>query len=615
MSKPKISVIIPVYNGACYIEKCLNSVLNQSLNDIEIIVVNDSSTDDTSKLLEKYNKQYCEKFNILTLRENKGAGFARNLGLDFVKGEYVAFIDSDDYIDSDYFEILYNSAVENDADIAVASILKHKALYNKYNVKYTKESIAFDIDQKINLCGDNKEFFFYCWNKIYRTAFVKSNKISFMSISVYEDVQFAIQSLYYSNKVVSVIGTKYHYIERSNSLIKSEDNNGQKLQNLVFAYQYLQKFCRKNNIILPERLNYYTSFWFCPFVKTYIGEYYKKDLLFGCIFLSKQKIDYSFPVDLVYLWVDGKDLIWQEKKQYWQEKFLQKINSQAVDAGRFVDNEELKYSLRSVEKFASWINKIYIITDGQIPEWLDVNNPKINVIFHKDFIDNKYLPLFNSEAIETFLADIPGLSENFLYANDDMYFGRYVNKFFFFNSDAQPIIRLKAQVAKKHIATSMYTRSILKQQQIIKTKYNKNYHFAPHHNIDAYTKSAFSDCINSFFDLFTATRMHKFRGEGDIQRVAISYYMLAFNLAKLKKYSRIDRYFSPLKRYIMRFKKIYQADSIVINMSNKNPYHKFKKYNPTLFCTNDGEGVSDFDRKRIKIFLDEAFPEKSSFEL
>lgn len=364
---------------------------------------------------------------------------------------------------------------------------------------------------------------------------------------------------------------------------------------------------------LYSGLKFHTKYWYNPFVKTYFNDYYKKTLLFGFIPIKREFIDFSFPVDLVYLWVDGNDENWRAKKNYWQQQ-IKGVDSQAVTDGRFIDNEELKYSLRSAEKYAPWINKIFIVTDEQIPQWLDTSHPKIKVVFHKDFIPQKYLPLFNSEAIESFLPYIPELSEHFIYACDDYYFGKNTKKSFFYMPDGKAVIRLKKQVSKKHIQTSMYTRSILKMQNIIRTNFGKNYPYAPHHNIDAYTKSAFIEGLKFFETDFENTATHKFRTEGDIQRVVISYYMLAKGYAKLKLYSRVNKFFSLYKRFLYTLTKKYAADSLVINMNNKNPYHKLKKYKPSLFCTNDGEGITDFDRRRTKIFLEEKFPQKSSFE-
>ncbi|MBQ8458508.1 Stealth CR1 domain-containing protein [bacterium] len=614
MNKIRISIIIPVYNVEKYLPKCLDSAINQTLKEIEIICINDCSTDNSLEILNNYAQKDC-RIKIINLEKNYGQGYARNIGLEKVCGDYTGFIDADDWIDYDFCEKLYNTAIKYNADIVSANMLKHKKFFKRYNILHKKHYIKSALKDKINLCKDKKNNFFYVINKIYRTSIIKDNEIKFAQGHIYEDVKFAIESIFYANSIVTVPNTTYHYVERENSSVKYTDKEGKKQQDLVFAYSYLQDFAQKHKIILPERLNYYTSIWYNPFIKTYLGNYKYKQFLLGLIPIKSSSIDFTFPVDMVYLWVDGEDEIWSHKKNEFLKELNNNFNEQATAKGRFVNNDELKFSLRSLEKYASWINKIYIVTDNQIPKWLDTNNPKIKVVFHKDFIPNENLPLFNSEAIECYLPFIPKLSEHFIYGNDDIFFGRYINKFFFFTFDKKPIIRLKHQVSPKYILTSMYTRSILNMQKIIKEEFGKEIPYAPHHNIDAYTKSLFIECINHYLRYFLKTMSHKFRTEGDIQRVIVAYYGLVKKYGILKFYSRIDRFLSIFERLKRRLKKDYCTDSIVMNMKSKNPYGKLRKYKPALFCTNDGEGITDFDRRRTKIFLEETFPEKSEFEL
>ena len=359
---------------------------------------------------------------------------------------------------------------------------------------------------------------------------------------------------------------------------------------------------------------YHTEYWYNAFIKTCFNDRIEKNLLFGFIPIGTININFDFPVDLVYLWVNGNDEQWKAKKQYWHKE-IKNIDFQAINNGRFVDNEELRYSLRSVEKFIPWINHIYIITDDQIPEWLDINNKKISIVFHKDIIPEKNLPLFNSEAIETYIPNIPDLTEHFLYGCDDFYFGKELKKSFFFMPDGRPIIRFNSQIKNKYLETSMYARSILKMQSLVKEHFGKNYPFEPHHNIDAYRKKDFIDCLEFFKKDFENTRSHKFRFEGDIQRVVIAYYTLAKGLSVFKKNSNVNKFFSPIKRLILKLKKRFERDSIVMMMYSKNQYEILLNFKPGLFCTNDGENINNLDRLRTKIFLETTFPDKSSFEL
>ena len=121
----KVSIIVPVYNVEKYISRCLNSLINQTLDDIEIICVNDCSTDNSFETVKEYAVKD-SRFVLIEHEINQGLGSARNSGIGIASGKYIIFIDSDDYIDTDYCEKLYNTAKKYDADIVVTNLLKHK---------------------------------------------------------------------------------------------------------------------------------------------------------------------------------------------------------------------------------------------------------------------------------------------------------------------------------------------------------------------------------------------------------------------------------------------------------------------------------------------------------
>ena len=292
----KLSIIVPVYNVEKYLPKCLESLIKQTLKDIEIICVNDGSMDNSLAIL----KEFASKDSRIRIIDNQHQGVAktRNTGIEQSTGEYIGFVDSDDYIDIDFFEKLYNSATKSNSDIAIASILKHKNFFNIYNAKYTKEETAITIQDKIKLCEDKKHFFFYAWNKIYHSGFIKENNIKFSEGQIYEDVMFAIKALYYSNKIISVYGTKYHYIEHENSLTKYKDKTGEKEHDLIKAYSELQEFCNSKNIEISERLNYYTKENFGFILNLYKGKYQSKIQLFN-IFTIATISNYSETRNLI----------------------------------------------------------------------------------------------------------------------------------------------------------------------------------------------------------------------------------------------------------------------------------------------------------------------------
>jgi len=140
-------------------------------------------------------------------------------------------------------------------------------------------------------------------------------------------------------------------------------------------------------------------------------------------------------IDFVILWVDGEDEKWMAEKERYQIKNNSKINKSSSSKNRYRDWDNLKYWFRGVEKYANWVNKIYFVTYGHLPKWLDVNNPKLVIVNHSDFIPQEFLPTFNSNTILLNLWRIKDLSENFVIFNDDMFLTDYVKKTDFFKNN------------------------------------------------------------------------------------------------------------------------------------------------------------------------------------
>ena len=311
---------------------------------------------------------------------------------------------------------------------------------------------------------------------------------------------------------------------------------------------------------------------------------------------------YIKQIDLVYLWVDGSDPLWQAKQQ---AALANRNDGTAINtAGRYINSDELRYSLRSVEKHLPWIRKIFIVTDNQIPSWLDVHHPKITIVDHQEILPPEALPCFNSCIIEYFLYRIPDLSEYFLYANDDMFVNANLLPSFFFDIDGFPIVRLQYLLFQRieskfkelmNIRMNTYRKSIDNAIVLIKKKFGAYYPGASHHNIDAYRKSDFAIVVEEVFKKeLQATFTHQFRTHKDIQRVIFSYYALAVGRAHLKfatrkVSSRIRVHRGDFQAYLDRF----QSD---------------------LFCLNDSEHANDENRTLIRPFLESLFPDPSKFE-
>lgn len=238
----KISVIVPVYNVEKYLRKCLNSVINQSFKSLEIIVINDCSCDNSAKILSEYETK---GIKIINLESNSGLSAVRNLGIKVASGEYIGFVDSDDWIDNDFYEKLYAAAKKYDADIAVAGIKHYHKFCIKTNyLKIKNEVVTDDIQEKFSICNIPKTS--YVWNKIYKLDFIRKHNVYFEEGMAYEDIQFTPKILYYSDKLVSVPNTYYNYLLRANSIVttksaKNESDN-------VKARRNAADFCNLHGI-------------------------------------------------------------------------------------------------------------------------------------------------------------------------------------------------------------------------------------------------------------------------------------------------------------------------------------------------------------------------------
>ncbi|MCL2017232.1 MAG: glycosyltransferase [Alphaproteobacteria bacterium] len=221
-TKIAVSIIVPVYNVAPWLGLCLDSLIGQTLQNIEIICIDDKSTDNSLEILRQYEKQD-KKIVVIALPENGGVSAARNAGLATAKGKYIGFVDSDDYIDPDFYEKLYSAADATDADIA-----KGEVLITDFDGSTSKRTSCLHKIRKNKIYFDNS-----FWSAIYSHDFIKKYQINFPpELTVSEDRFFLIQTVSRANKIELVEGTFYHYIRRINSL-DSEQYCDEKIKSLA----------------------------------------------------------------------------------------------------------------------------------------------------------------------------------------------------------------------------------------------------------------------------------------------------------------------------------------------------------------------------------------------
>lgn len=249
VEKPKVSVVIPVYNVEKYLVECIDSVINQTFKDIEIICVNDGSTDDSLAILEYYAK-LDDRIKIIT-QENRGLGNARNVGMRHASGDYLIFIDSDDYISLDTIAKLYNNSLSNGSDIVIFKIARFD---NEGNVNYKLP--GFDFDDFFEEVDFNNFSFTYSDIKKYvmnesfsaclkfykKEIFDKQDDLIFPEGIAYEDVPFHIKIMLYANKISFVPEFLYYYRFNPNSIINTSSNG----DDIFIICDMVESFLRKN---------------------------------------------------------------------------------------------------------------------------------------------------------------------------------------------------------------------------------------------------------------------------------------------------------------------------------------------------------------------------------
>ena len=234
----KISIIIPVYNVEKYIERCLESILNQAFNEYEVIIVNDGSTDNSGKICDKYS-EINKNINVIH-KKNGGVSSARNLGIDVAKGEYIAFIDPDDFIDSNMFKILYENLKELNGDIAICSVNEIR----NDNIELgdnSGEVISYSKDDAIEGYFKGKYPFNqnYLCNKLFKRSLFEKVRLN-EDITYQEDSEIMIQLLDLSKLVIYLGRALYNYDLREGSLSSGKISKGKITAERAFysIYEY-----------------------------------------------------------------------------------------------------------------------------------------------------------------------------------------------------------------------------------------------------------------------------------------------------------------------------------------------------------------------------------------
>jgi hypothetical protein len=328
-------------------------------------------------------------------------------------------------------------------------------------------------------------------------------------------------------------------------------------------------------------------------------------------------------IDFVITWVDMNDPKWQAKfSKYSQNKNNSK---NGTSKARFRDNGFLKYWFRGVEKFAPWVRKIHFITDGQKPEWLDANHPKIHLVNHEDFIPKEFLPTYNSVVIERYIHKIPGLAEHFVYFNDDFYLINQVTQERFFRdglpcdiavfsynpSWSQWYVRIKNNV--KIINRHFRKKEVMAQHHDkwfhpsygFKARWNyllkwhdKFITLRTPHNAQPYLKSTFDEVWAAAGKELTQTSSNRFRALTDLTPELFRMWQICKGR------------FTPYNTY-------KDTKMFPLMVRPKQAIKAIREQSYTLICLNDNVHIRNYDlvMSQINQAFHEILPDKSSFEI
>jgi glycosyltransferase involved in cell wall biosynthesis len=302
MINVKVSVIIPIYNVEKYVGKCLDSVVNQTLKNIEIICVNDGSTDNSLRILEEYS-QKDRRINIIN-KKNKGASWARKTGLNAAKGEFIAFVDSDDWVESDTFEKMYENAIQNNSDLVMLNFRFYDETKNEYSdwpdyniAKYFDENVDFN-----NFVFDHNSIKIHllnlshtAWSKLYRSEFLSKYDDFYleMAISLGEDVPFHVQVLLRANRISFCNYKLYNYRTSNLNSICNLSVNNEKIFDIFKAIDTVENILVENSKMDVFRYEFFTFIivqsiqWFNE------CDMYLKNDFFNCMKKYFSKIDYD----------------------------------------------------------------------------------------------------------------------------------------------------------------------------------------------------------------------------------------------------------------------------------------------------------------------------------
>ncbi|VEN73441.1 conserved hypothetical protein [Candidatus Desulfarcum epimagneticum] len=297
--------------------------------------------------------------------------------------------------------------------------------------------------------------------------------------------------------------------------------------------------------------------------------------------------------DIVYTWVDNSDPQYKTTHDSFKKKWL-KTNAwdeEIVGEMRDRNNDELKFSLRAAEKFAPWANRVFLLTFGQYPEWMNFDHPKLTIARHTDILPDSFLPTFNSFALEWALHRIPGLSENFIYFNDDYFLGQPTLTRDFYSPENGHMLSFDYDPKNYQKKMNPWRASMKNANQCLEERFGKRFRRSQLHLPHFFRKSVFKEMAKEFAHEANHTMSHKFRDYNDVNATQMyMHYIIDMNYPHT----------------------IEREPGFTFHYLSRESIEKILKTRPKFYCLNDV--TEDRDNYKLFLMLERLYPDKSSFE-
>ena len=562
-----VSIIVPIYNVEQYLRKCLNSIIAQEYQNWECLLIDDCSPDNSVLIC----KEFCKKdtrFRYIKKEHNEGLGFARNTGLDNAKGDYISFVDSDDYIQPNFYATLLPYARQYGAVRCAMNIVD-------INGKVT--SVWHTATDLITL--ENKKFYSsnlydsgYTTCALYKRSIIEEHGIRFTKCPYREDSLFSFELFAHHGQLYILDKPLYNYYKRDTNSLSGWGNMTKAralayldaIKALIDKIKNLDSFKYLKDIIIE---NTSQSQYIKHFCSAEFNAYFP---------------EYAY-IDLVLPYVDAADQNWISLFNRYSPT---KINNEINGANRFRGQGDFfRYFFRCVEKNMPWINNIFLLVQSksQVPSWLDCS--KVKIITHEQFIPKTCLPTFNSGTIEMFLWNIPGLSNRFLYANDDFFMLKPVKPTDFFNHEICKINFITEDINKyadpwRHMCHNNY-----------KLIYNDNTNTYQRcdHEFRPYLKSKMIDCFN-LHKAAIYNSISQFRNNKNLTCFLFNLYLKKINLTS--------------------------RSNLIAGYISSDAYNISANLAKTYVCLNDTDPNKNiYANKEIRAYFYSHFSTKSKYEI